>query len=329
MGKEYEEIENESVFNSQEEFEEARQAVKELTGRDISEGRASYGSRNVTYVFANSIKPAVIRISPASIKPLKTVYSEMMFIDYLREHMHTVCNPVPFNNQLINTIKVKDEEYYVVVSRKANGASPKGADFNDERLFEMYGEKLGRLHAASGKAQQEGFKFQRPVWLDAPGFNFSMETRGSIIPEDVMEIMIKIRDQVAALPQTPATFGMIHGDMSPINSFMDWDDVWFFDFDDSCYHYYMYDICCFLIQSQQAAIACGAKFNPVAAFIKGYERSNHMPPECWSGDYMKKFFNMRIASGLWLLQQSRTKQGKESAKNYTQHLFEALRGMDI
>lgn len=324
-----EKVVNESVFNTQAEYEMARAAVKELCGRDINEGIASYGSRNVTYVFANSIKPAVIRISPAAIKPLKTVYSEMMFIDYLREHMHTVCNPLPFNNQLINTIKVGDDEYYVVVSRKANGASPKGTDFNDERVFEMYGEKLGRMHAASGKAQEEGFKFQRPNWLQAPGFDFSMVKQITNIPEDVMNIMIKIRDQVAALPQLPATFGMIHGDMSPINSFMDWDDVWFFDFDDCCYHYYMYDICCFLIQSQQAAVACGAKFNPVAAFIKGYERSNHLPPECWSADYMKKFFNLRIASGLWLLQQSRTKQGKANAKNYTQHIVDALRGLEI
>ena len=71
--------EQESFFATEEEFQEAGRKVRELTGRDISEAKVATGSRNITYVFSESVKPYVIRITPAWVKPLKTVYSEMMF----------------------------------------------------------------------------------------------------------------------------------------------------------------------------------------------------------------------------------------------------------
>lgn len=317
------------LFSTDEEVEEARQAVLKLTGIDIADGKAAAGSRNVTYVISNSTRPSVVRISPTWVKDTKTVQSELMFVDYLREHVRTVCNAVPFENRLVNTITVAGQEYYVVVSRKANGISPEGAAFNNERVFELYGAKMGELHAASKAAAAEGFKFQRPNWLDAPGFDFKREdAEKANIPADVMDIMLRIRDRVAELPQTPETFGMIHGDMSPINSFLDWDDVWLFDFDDSCHHYFMYDNCCFLIQARQAALQAGATFNPVQAFIKGYMTKDYsFPMECWSEDYMARFFHLRLASGLWLMGQSRTERGIANAKVMSPYVCQALRGI--
>jgi len=322
-------MENESFFTSQEEFEEARTKVQELTGWDIAEAKVSAGSRNITYVFSESVKPSVIRITPAWVKPVKVVYSELLFMDYLREHIHTICNPVPFRNKLINVIHIGENDYYVVVTRKANGISPEGKAFADPEVFTAYGRKLGELHAASAQSAREGFHFQRPDWLEAPGFTFEKPIEGApfVIPEDVLEIMFRIRGRVEELPRTEQTFGMIHGDMSPINSFLDWDDVWFFDFDDSCYHYFMYDSCCFLIQAQKAALDAGAKFNPASLFREGYEKQFHLPEECWSQDYMQRFYNLRLASGLWLMQQSKTRSHIEKDKMISQYLFQVLRGM--
>lgn len=322
------------LFSTDEEVAEARERVLELTGLDIAKAKPSAGSRNVTYVLSDSVTPSVIRISPAAIKPVKTVRSELMYVDYLREHIRTVCNAVPFDNRLVNTISVAGTDYYVVVSRKANGISPSGEDFARERVFELYGAKLGELHAASKTAAEEGFHFLRPDWLDAPGFNFHHEDvgvqggPGENIPSDVMDIMIRIRDKVAELPQTPETFGMIHGDMSPINTFLDWDDVWLFDFDDSCHHYFMYDNACFLIQSQQDAQKAGVSFDPVKAFIRGYmPKDPTFPTEWWSKEYMERFFHLRVASGLWLLAQSRTARGIANAKQYFPYITQALRAM--
>ncbi|MCH3942211.1 MAG: phosphotransferase [Atopobiaceae bacterium] len=318
------------LFSTEGEREEARQAILDLTGLDIAKGHASDGSRNTTYVISESVRPSVIRVSPASVKDAKTIRGELMFVDYLREHLRTVCNPVPFDNSLVNPITVGGKQYFVVVSRKANGISPDGDDFNRERVFELYGAKLGELHVACRTAAEEGFRFLRPDWLDAPGFNFTMDDVCENIPADVMEIMIRIRDKVAELPRTPETFGMIHGDMSPINTFLDWDDVWLFDFDDSCHHYFMYDNACFLIQAQTAAQQAGATFDPVKAFVKGYmSKDQALPMECWSKDYMERFFHLRIASGLWLMQQSRTAKGIASAKAYGPHVTQALRSFEV
>lgn len=318
-------MEGDLLFATEEELHEAREKVLELTGMDIAQGKMSAGSRNITYVISESTKPSVVRISPTYVKPIQTVHSELLFVDYLREHMRTICNPVPYNESLVNVITVAAQDYYVVVSRKANGISPSGEDFANAKIFTLYGEALGHLHVASRTAYEEQFHFMRPDWLDAPGFNFSMKDASDIIPADVMEIMIGIRDTVAAMPRTLESFGLIHGDASPINSFLDWDDVWFFDFDDCCYHYYLYDCACFLIQSAKAAAESGATFDPVEEFMKGYGQSNPETASLLTSDALTKLFNLRIASGMWLLTQSRTEQGIENAKAYIPYICTELR----
>ena len=219
----------------------------------------------------------------------------------------------------------------MVVSRKANGISPESEAFLDPQVFAAYGAKLGQLHEASMTATQEGFRYQRPDWVEAPSFSFEKPIRNTWleIPEDVRKIMFAIRDRAAELPRTPETFGMIHGDMTPINSFLDWDDVWLFDFDDSCYHYFMYDICCFLIQTQREALDAGVTFSPAGIFRENYEKYHHLPEECWSQDYMNRFFSLRLASGIWLMGQSRTKKYVERDHKMSQVLFQVLRGMKI
>ncbi|MCH3942210.1 MAG: phosphotransferase [Atopobiaceae bacterium] len=319
--------EDESFFSTKGEFDEAREKVLALTGLDIAAGHVSSGSRNITYVLSESVRPSVIRISYADVKPIKDVYGELMFVDYLREHVRTVCNPVPFDNRLVNVITVAGTEYYVVVSRKANGISPADADFDNERIFELYGEKIGQLHAASRTSFEEGFHFQRPVWTEAPGFDFGRNGLGESIPADVMEVMVRIRDRVAALPRTPETFGMIHGDMTPLNTFLDWDDVWLFDFDDSCYHYFMYDMAAFLFQGIRYAHAAGDAFDPVACLRRGYERANALPGECWSDEYVHAFLDLRCASAAWVVGQARTPAGLKLAKRVLPSMFELLRGM--
>lgn len=320
-------MEGDLLFSTEEELQEVRERVLELTGIDIAQGKMSAGSRNITYVISESTKPSVVRISPTYVKSIQTVHSELLFVDYLREHMRTVCNPVPYHESLVNVITVAGRDYYVVVSRKANGISPSNSDFADAHIFTLYGEALGRLHVGSRTAYEEQFRFMRPDWLDAPGFNFSLEDAGDTIPADVLEIMISIRDKVAEMPRTLESFGLIHGDASPINSFLDWDDVWFFDFDDCCYHYYLYDCACFLIQAASAAAENGATFDPVEEFMKGYARSNPQTAPLMTQDTLEKLYNLRIASGMWLLTQSRTEQGIESAKTYIPYICTELRKM--
>lgn len=316
------------LFSTDDQIEEAREAVLALTGLDIARGKASEGTRNVTYVLADSVRPSVIRITPSWVKPLGTVQGELMFVDYLGEHMHTVCKATPFDNRLVNVISVGGQDYYVVVSRKANGMSPGAAEFDNERIYELYGSKFAELHAASRTASEEGFHFQRPEWEEAPGFCFEREDLRPDLPADVRKIMLRIRDSVSELPRTPETFGMIHGDASPVNSFLDWEDIWLFDFDDCCYHYFMYDVAAFMFQGERFARQAGATFDPLACLRRGYEQHNVLPGVWWT-EYYPRLLNLRKASAAWLIGQSRTPWGKKMAAMAVPTMNEQLRSLKL
>lgn len=91
-----------------------------------------------------------------------------------------------------------------------------------------------------------------------------------------------------ALPETPETFGVIHGDFGLSNIFSEWDKVWVFDFDDCCYGFYMFDVACAII-----GLVCSNdypssmshvenRYGPdgiFAHFRKGYESVNTLPEE--------------------------------------------------
>ena len=314
----------ESIFADEAEFAEARQLVLDLTGFDIAAGKASYGGKNIVYVFSETMKPSVIRISPASVKPRSAVHGEMMFIDYLSTAIRTVCNPVPFRNQLINTIHTGRADYYVVVSRKANGISPQESQFSDPHLFELYGDKIGELHAASREGAREGFRYPRPLWYEAPGFDFRHGAAEEWIPAAVMDRMLAVREKVRELPVTEESFGLIHGDMSPFNTFVDWDDVWLFDFDDSCYHYYFYDVACFMMQALRGQRSTNPSFDGLNIFLTAYGKHNRLPQEYLKPEMLELFIQLRLASALWQICTSQTQTSRARAEKYSSGLGRAL-----
>jgi Ser/Thr protein kinase RdoA (MazF antagonist) len=46
--------------------------------------------------------------------------------------------------------------------------------------------------------------------------------------------------------QSPENFGLIHGDLCRVNFHYDGTDLIAFDFDDACYHWFVYDLVCAL-----------------------------------------------------------------------------------
>ncbi len=269
--------------------EQLRSVILDLYSRDIAESSVHFSSRNYAFCFSQGCFPAAIRVGLGGKKTRSSVMSELMFVDYIKLTVPTVSEPiVSKNNSIVEETDINGEHYCITMFRKANGDVLPEKYWNNQ-YYEMVGSVLGKIHHASYEAGQQGFKFKRPKWYDTLPSDFNVFEKA--LGKDVCAISNNVINKIKALPETPQTFGIIHGDFGLSNIFTEWDNVWVFDFDDCCYGHYITDVT-FALYSMIGS----PNYVPphsheedrfgsdgiYAHFRKGYERFFSLPDEQWN-----------------------------------------------
>lgn len=113
------------------------------------------------------------------------------------------------------------------------------ASFNKDH-FKLRGRTLGRIHALS-MDYAPSVEARRFAWdedrllLEAADF----------LPESeqiVWRTYGELKERLQAYPKSVQTYGLIHGDFGETNYRCLHDRLNIFDFDDSCYHWFAYDL---------------------------------------------------------------------------------------
>ena len=86
----------------------------------------------------------------------------------------------------------------------------------------------------------------RPTWFDLHKSRLALVSQ---LPERLHRVKAKsqsLLDEIRALPKDKNAFGLIHGDFNDGNFTVDYSngDITVFDFDDSCYFWFMYELAC-------------------------------------------------------------------------------------
>jgi Ser/Thr protein kinase RdoA (MazF antagonist) len=135
---------------------------------------------------------------------------------------------------------------------------------------------------------------------------FNLDTEKFILAagKENYEYYQSIINEIKKLPTNKNNYGMIHGDFGVNNLFMDWDDLWVFDFGDCCYSFYIYYICTILSSLYMTL----NKNNDLKSFSKyakefrsAYEKDNKLPKEEWKSERAKLFIQLRLISNLSIL----------------------------
>jgi Ser/Thr protein kinase RdoA (MazF antagonist) len=113
-----------------------------------------------------------------------------------------------------------------------------------EEYFQNWGGILGQMHAASKGYQLPADGPKRPDWFDLHQEQLERINR---LPDHLDIVRHRIQstlDALRALPRDSDSFGLIHGDFNDGNFTVDYTngDITAFDFDDSCYFWFMYEL---------------------------------------------------------------------------------------
>jgi len=219
-----------------------------LEGYEIQRIPAHEGGRNVAYNCEKDGTGAkIIRISYLSDRTREDFLGEVEYIRYLFEHGGSVSNVVSSRKgNLLEEITHHDHTFFVCLFEKAKGKMLVENNYRYREgvpLTEYYyncGKVLGKMHQLS--------KEYTPV---RPRYNFFDKYNAEYIDNLIPDSLSLLKEKLIALLKTlegldinRESFGMVHFDYSDGNYMIDFDSgqITVFDFDNSCFCWYMYDL---------------------------------------------------------------------------------------
>ena len=240
--------------------------------------RALDGFESFIYEFDRDDGQFILRIGHSHRRSPDLIRGEVDWINYLAANGVTVARAIlSRTGNLVEPIDDGHGGQFLCTSFvRAQGATADKEQIN-ERLFRNYGRLLGQMHALAKTYQPTDPAWTRYAW-DDPLNN----TPDRQLPES--EKLIRQRYQalyehLQSLPRETDGYGMIHQDAHLGNLFVDEDyTMTLFDFDDSVYGHFIYDIAMVLFYivmfGDDDMAGLTGRFMPT--FLQGYREHNQL-----------------------------------------------------
>lgn len=220
----------------------------ELTGYTIKPIDAHEGGRNVVFTCEEERSdPRIIRVAFLADRTHEDILAEVEYVRFLYENGASVSDVVESKNgNLSETLLHNGNRFSVCVFEKAKGSqlAEMGYRYRDgvpltEHFFNC-GKVLGRIHELSKRYEPA---HRRHSFFD----RYNAACINALIPEALPLLKKKLCaliEELAELEQTGDSFGMVHFDYNDGNYTIDYDsgDITVFDFDNSCFCWYLYDL---------------------------------------------------------------------------------------
>ncbi|QOV11958.1 phosphotransferase enzyme family protein [Viridibacillus arvi] len=219
-----------------------------LEGYETSLINAHAGGRNVVYnCEKEGVSAKILRIAYLNDRSQEDLLGEVEYIQYLFEHGGSVSNVISSRKgNLLEEITHNNHSFFICLFEKARGKMLVENHYQYREgvpITEYYyncGKVLGKLHQLS--------KGYAPVHRRYSFFDkYNVEYIDNLIPGTLpllKEKMVELLKTLEGLDKNSESFGMVHFDYNDGNYMIDFDtgQITVFDFDNSCFCWYMYDL---------------------------------------------------------------------------------------
>ncbi len=185
----------------------------------------------------------VLRITEATHRNINEVIAEVDFYSIQTNNEWPVAKLIPsIQGQLLETLEINEIPYYVTCFEKLMGDHQSSDDISarsGEQIIAL-GKSVGQIHNITQMNHLQTNKYSRNQRYEEDilvSFENYVED-ASLIAERLNHI----KEVLWTIPITPTTYGLIHTDIRPRNLHIVNGSPIHYDFDDICFHYYLYDI---------------------------------------------------------------------------------------
>ena len=208
----------------------------------------SEGCANLVYYFERDGQQRILRISFRTDRSLENIQAELHFVNYLAENGVRVSKPIPSEKgNLLEVIHAAGMPFIAVSFVRGRGMRMPDNDYRYregvpvQEYFQNWGQVLGQMHRLAKTYQPLSKAIRRPEWRTCDIFTgFPYGDRLPAIQTKYNHLIAELR----ALPKDVDSYGLVHFDFNDGNFTVDYDngDITVFDFDDSCYFWFMFEL---------------------------------------------------------------------------------------
>jgi amicoumacin kinase len=222
------------------------------------------------YEFERGSHAYILRIAHSLRRNESLVLGEVDWINYLAEGGVSVARAIlSASGKLVEVIEDQwGGAFLVTAFVKARGQAP--WDLWTPKLYESYGEMIGRIHTLSKSYQPKQIAWKRPDWNDA-----LFEFVERYLPDSESIAKKKYTDicqHVNTLAKDRESYGLTHQDAHGNNLFVDErGQITLFDFDECAYNWFINDIAValfYIVQDAEDWRAFTEEF--MLHFLRGY-----------------------------------------------------------
>jgi amicoumacin kinase len=213
----------------------------------------------------------IFRITNGNRRIREDLESELALLYRLREQAVSVSTPNrSVNGNLIEEFCWGNTKKYVVAFEKACGMPPDVTNPKvwNKNLFFQWGKEVGKIHRCT-----KNIRLARPMWTSKHPdlLNLSTQIHSSIILDRYEQLLNTLMNYHC----DPELFGLIHNDCHQGNFFVGNGKLTFFDFDDSAYHWFAYDLAVSFYHAYWQSTSFSPEFTNFSSvfwryFLKGY-----------------------------------------------------------
>ena len=223
-----------------------------------------------SFIFLKHSTQTIIRMTHISHRDESQILGEMEFIDHLLGAGGSVCRPIPFKDgSLVLTLG----EFVMSQFERAQGDIVSKENWNHV-LFTTWGRDIAQFHLSAQSFLAP--KHKRPEWDEDENLHFTrrIPSAQQLVQERARQCMM----DVAKLIKNEGNYGLIHCDAHYKNFFYQSGRLTFFDFDDCCYQWFVFDVATILFgivfmegveNTRKAQEQAASDFLP--AFLAGYK----------------------------------------------------------
>jgi Ser/Thr protein kinase RdoA (MazF antagonist) len=214
-----------------------------LWGGDAKSLELIGDSANYVYSFIEFGKTRYLRLISSYDRTKGQIEAELEFIFHLRQGGVSVALAVAsVHGRFVEELSSGSDLLFACVFEQAEGERFRydAAAKSNKEHFRLRGRTLGQIHALSKTYIPSG-KFRRFAW---DGDNLLLEVE-KFLPKSekiVWREYDALKERLRHCPQSKETYGLIHGDFGETNYRYQNSRLTIFDFDDCCYHWFVYDL---------------------------------------------------------------------------------------
>jgi len=217
------------------------QDAMKLFGATSDSYRMISDMENFVYECMRWDGPFILRVTHSCHRNVHQIMAELDWMRYLSDQDVAVPQSIrSVQGALVEVASVENSCFFITAFRKVDGENIIDAHACTAPLYQEWGRIMGKMHRLAMSYVPRESACRRSAWFENDILvNITHYLAGQ--PKILGKIQ-GLLDHLAEFPQDEDAYGLIHADFTDVNFFVHDGKITVFDFDDSEYHWFAYDV---------------------------------------------------------------------------------------